>query len=147
MNNKKRVKFICISGVILLVILIGLYLYSISNEKGQFISINYEQLEDKIEKKDSFVLVVSSSFCSHCAEYKPKVKNVAEDYGINIYYTDINLYSEEDSLDFNSSFGIDGTPITLFFIDGQEESVMSRINGDVSEDKLVSSLRKYKFID
>lgn len=147
MSNKKKIRLIGISGVILLLVLIALYIYSGNNIREYFIGIDYNELTEKIDNGESFVLVVSSTACSHCAQYKPKVKNFAKDNKVKIYYTDIDLYSEDDSETFSESFNVKGTPETLFFIDGQEESVMGRLSGDVSVDKLKSSLQKYGFID
>ena len=43
------------------------------------------------QRKDDFVLVVSQSTCSHCAAYKPKLKNISRNYGIDIYFFHSNL--------------------------------------------------------
>jgi predicted bacteriocin transport accessory protein len=147
MNNKNKVRVILGIGIILLIVLFFVHFVSSKDDKEYFISLSYEELLEKLENKESFLLCVSSTTCSHCASFKPKLKEVAEDYEVEIYYTDINLYSEEDNENFRNTYKIDGTPTTLIFKDGKEESVMSRLEGDVSKSKVINVLDKYGFIN
>lgn len=146
MNNRKKMKFIVFCGLIILIIAVLILVIFSNNGKNYFVGLSYEELNKKIENKDDFVLCVSSTTCSHCAEYKPKLKEIANKYKVEIYYTDVDLYSKEDNKSFSDSYKITGTPTTLIFIDGKEVSVMSRIEGDVSKDKVISTLNKYDFI-
>jgi predicted bacteriocin transport accessory protein len=147
MNNKNRIRLILGIGIILLIVLFVVYFSSTNKEKEYFIGLTYEEVLEKLENKETFVLCVSSTVCSHCMSYKPKLKEVAEEYEVNIYYTDIDLYSDEDKESFNNDYKIDGTPTTLIFIDGKEESIMNRIDGDVSKNKIINVLDKYGFIE
>ena len=146
MKNKGKIRILGIIGIFVLVITIVFYIISSNNNKDYFVSLGYNELNKKIENKDSFMLCVSSTTCSHCAQFKPKLKEIANKYDVEIYYTDIDLYDENDSKEFSNTYNITGTPTTLVFIDGKETSVMSRIEGDVSEDKIISTLKKYEFM-
>lgn len=146
MSNKNRIRLIGITGFILLIILFVIY-FSYDNNKEYFTDLSYSEVMEKIENKEDFVLCVSSTQCSHCAAYKPKLKEVAEEYKLDIYYTDIDLYSDKEQEDFEEEYLIDGTPITLFFMDGKEQSVMTRLDGDVSKDKIITKLKEYDFIE
>ena len=146
MNNRKKMKFVGFLGFIILIAVIIIYVGCTNKNKDYFIGLSYEELNKKIENKDNFILCVSSTTCSHCAEYKPKLKEIANKYKVEIYYTDVDLYNKEDNKSFSDSYKITGTPTTLIFIDGKEVSVMSRIEGDVSKDKVISTLNKYDFI-
>ena len=70
-----------------------------------------------------------------------------EDYDIKIYYTEINEFSNNELDYFKDNFGFDGgTPITMFIKDGKEGTTGSRIEGDVSMEKIVSKLKTNGFI-
>ena len=71
---------------------------------------------------------------------------MASEYKTNIYYTDIDTYSTSDKDAFDKEYSIDGTPTTLIFIDGKEESIMNRISGDVDKDTVINTMKKYNFI-
>ena len=147
MNNLKKIKIIGIIGVILLIIMVFIYVKHSNDNKDYFVGISYKELNEKIENKDSFMLCVSSTTCSHCASYKPKLKEIANDKKVEIYYTDIDQYSDSDKEKFNKEYDVSGTPTTLIFVDGREVSVMSRIEGDVSKDKVINSLEKYNLMN
>lgn len=144
MKNKNKIRVLGIIGIIALVVVVIIYVAYTKDNKEYFISLNYEELNNKIENKDSFMLCVSSTTCSHCAQFKPKLKEIANDYKVELYYTDVDLYSEEDNKEFSDTYKITGTPTTLIFIDGKEVSVMSRIEGDVSKDKIINAITKYR---
>lgn len=117
-------------------------------ESGELVQIDYEELLEKVEEKEDFVLVVSQSTCSHCATYKPKLKMIAEDYGLDIFYIDYDVEVEEDQKEFLEDFHLSGaTPMTLFFKDGKEKSLLNRLEGDLSTKKVLEKLEKMGFID
>ena len=147
MNNKKKMKIVGLLGIIILIVTIIVYIGYNNDNKDYFISLNYEELNKKLENKDNFILCVSRTTCSHCAQYKPKLKDIANEYKVELYYTDVDLYNEKDNKKFSNDYKITGTPTTLIFVDGKEVSVMSRIEGDVSKDKIITTLKKYDFIE
>ena len=69
-------------------------------------------------------------------------------YKINIYYTDIDKYNKTDLENFNKLISFDGgTPVTIFIKNGEEKTTATRIEGDVSTDKIIDKLKKNGFID
>lgn len=138
-------------GIGLILVVIGVVVGGIWNYSGNgLVALSFEELKVKIDNKDSFVLCLTQTTCIHCADYKPKLEKIAKKYGIDIYYTDIDLYSDEDYENFKEVVQFrdsDGTPMTLFFIDGKEESVMTRMSGDVAEATVIKKLEKYGFIN
>ena len=143
---KKRNKIFMIAIILLITILTILIGNSIiTTKKGELIKITYNEIQKKIENKDNFVLIVSQSTCSHCATYKPKMKIIAKDYGLDIYYIDYDL--EKNKEDFISNFDLSGaTPTTLFFIKGKEKSILNRLEGDLSSKKVIEKLKEMGFI-
>lgn len=141
MMKKKNFIFI---GIIIIFLLILLFL-SINNSKGNLIELSYNDIKGKIENKENFVLCISRTTCSHCADYKPKLKEVAKENNINIYYIDVDKYDEEE---FSNLISFDGsTPTTIFIKNGEEETTSNRINGDVSKSKIIEKLKSNGFVE
>ena len=144
---KKR-KWIFIIAIIVFIILIGVLIFNTINspKEGKLISLSYNDVQEKVNNKDDFILIVSQTTCSHCASYKPKVKNIAKEYGIDIYYIDYDV--DSNGKKFLEEFNLDGaTPITLFINEGNETSILNRIEGDVSKSTALAKFKKMGFID
>ena len=144
MNIKKKVIFLV---SICIIILIGALIADRILGKSYFNKIEYKEVIEKINSKESFILVISQTSCSHCASYKPKIKDVANDYKIDIYYIDADLLSDKDSEEFGSYINYSGTPVTIFIKNGEESSAATRINGDASREKIERKLKSNGFID
>ena len=144
---KKNNKLFGIAIVFLIIIMALLFINYINTPKeGNLISIKYKEIKEKINNKDSFILVVSQSTCSHCASYNPKLELIAKDYGIDIYYIDYDKDSSKE--EFLVDFDLDGsTPITLFINDGKEKSLLNRLEGDISKEKAIEKFKKMGFIE
>lgn len=151
MTNKKNNIIIIISIILLITLIIFLLINNKgnNNNKGDLTEITYEQLQEKIDSKEDFIIVLSQTTCSHCASYKPIVKQVAKKYNLNnVYYLDYDKYDEDEIKKILKELKFDGgTPTTFFFKKGKEISVLNRISGSVSEEKLISSLKKLEYIE
>lgn len=142
--SKKNIFFIL--GIIIFILIVCfIFTFNSKNKSGSLVQVDYTTINKMVDKKESFILVVSQSTCSHCALYKPKLIDVSNKYNINIYYID---YDQDDNgHKFLDDFDLDGsTPTTLFIIDGKESSKLTRISGDISEDKIISNFKKMGFI-
>ena len=144
---EKKNNIIIIIAIILLLALI-IFLIINNKEEKSLEELTFDQIQEKVEKKEDFVLILSQTTCSHCANYKPTARKVANKYNIAIYYLDYDKYDESTMNEILEYFNFDGaTPLTLFFKEGKEISLMSRISGDVSESRLVSTLKEYEYIE
>lgn len=143
MKNKKK---IYILGIICLILLIIFGIINIKDTKSYFKEIKYSKVIEKINNKESFVLVLSQTTCSHCMDYKPKVENVSKQYKTYIYYIETNLLSEEETDNLKKHISYSGTPTTVFILNGEEKTVANRLNGSVSESKLIEKLKSNGFI-
>ena len=143
---KKAKKRALILGGICLVILVAAVIADLVLSKNYFKEIKYEQFVSKVEKKESFVVLFSQTTCTHCMDFKPKLKRVADKYKINIYYLETDLLDEDTYKELKAKFSFSGTPTTIFVTDGEEKTAATRINGDVSEEKIVSKLKSNGFI-
>ena len=135
-------------SIFIIIIVASLLIISILNpNKGNLIGLNYKEINNKIKNKDSFILVVSQSTCSHCAEYKPKLESIAKKYKIDIYYIDYDLETKNNRNKFLNSFKLDGsTPITIFIKKGEMTNLFDRIEGDVSKESAIKKFKKLGFI-
>ena len=144
MKAKKRA---IILGSICLVILVGAFIADRILSKNYFKELKYDEVIEKIENKDSFVLLISQTTCTHCISYKPKLEEVANKYKIDIYYIESNLLNDEERDKFTSYISFSTTPATVFIKNGEETTVANRINGDASKDKIEKKLKSNGFIE
>ena len=132
---------------IVLLLLLAFFVTACSiGNKGHLVSLSYKEFNEKLGNKDTFFIEVVQDGCSHCASFTPKLKSVLEDYDVVGYQLNITSISDEDYNDFYSKFGISATP-TIFFINkGEETSILQRIEGNVSEEKVISKLQTNGYI-
>lgn len=144
MMSRKRlvVMIICF-----FVIVIGGFIISSIFDKDYLKEIKYNEVVKKIENKDSFVLLLSQTTCSHCMDYKPKLAKVAKKYKVEIFYLETDLLDDDTHKELKTYFNFSGTPTTVFVIDGEEKTAANRINGDTSEQKIINKLKSNGFID
>ena len=132
-----------IRNVLLLVLLI--FLCS-SCGKSNFKELSYSELNKKMENNETFFFVVIKDGCQHCEAFIPKVEEVLKEYDIVGYKLNYSNLSEKDDEEFFEKFGISATPTTVFIKDGKEISILQRIEGNVSKEKLIDKLKKNDFI-
>ena len=145
MSNLKKKIIIIVS--VCVIILIGAIIADKILGKSYLKEIKYSEVVEKINNKESFVLLMSQTTCSHCMDFKPKLARVAKKYKVLVYYLETDQLDDDSYEELKSYFNFRGTPTTVFVIDGEEKSAATRINGDVSEDKIVSKLKSNGFIE
>lgn len=144
---KKRYLII---GAIVLAILLGIILYfSLKPKENNLIEISGAELLQKIENKETFILVFSQTGCIHCQDYKPILNRVLTENNIKAYEINRTNLSKEDASIKNKIdelFHIDGTPMTLFINDGEEKTTLNRISGSTNYTNLKKILKERGFI-
>ena len=144
MKKKNIFLIICTITLISLILLIVLYNYF---NRSRLYELDDNTVIEKINNKDSFILCISATYCEHCKEYKPKLVDISKKYKLDIYYIDFDKYSENEQQLFRNYISFDGsTPVTLFIKNGEEETTVNRINGNVSKDKIISKFKSNGFI-
>lgn len=133
---------------ILMVITLLLFGISLTGCKKYttYTELTYTELQEKMDNKETFVVVLGSSTCSACALYKTTMEKVIKDYQVEIFYLDIAKLSGDDDSKFESKFVISGTPTTVFIEEGVEKSTYNRINGAASYTAVVKNLKKHGYI-
>jgi predicted bacteriocin transport accessory protein len=147
---KKKLMYILIFLLVVGIFVIFFIANKTSNKNSasdNVVFIDVSTLEKKIENKDTFVLVLTQDGCSHCQNYAPVLESVAEKYNFKIY--DLNLTNVDSSevSRLNKIANVSGTPTTIFYKDGEEETTLNRISGETTEDKLVAKLIKLGYIE
>lgn len=114
--------------------------------EGRLIEIGYTELAEKIENKDSFILVVTQTDCSHCAEYKPLLKEILKEYKIDAYELDDAKLTDEEYIEFKKIAIVSATPTTIFIVDGEEKQLTSRLVGSSTRSKIISRFKTMGYI-
>lgn len=140
---KKRVTILV---GICLIVLVGAIIADRYLSKEYLIEIKYDKVMEKVNNKETFVLLLSQTTCSHCAAYKPKLSKVAKKYKLEVYYLETDLLNEKATAELKKHFSFSGTPTTIFVINGDEKTAANRINGDTTEEKIISKLKSNGFI-
>ncbi len=117
----------------------------IIQEYSNIEQISFKEFKKLIERKRTFVIVISQTYCGHCIEYKPKFNKVLKKNKITGYDLDLLTLAQSDFEEFNSILTVKGTPTTFVFIDGKLQA--KNIEGSASEDELTSFLEQYGFIN
>lgn len=96
------------------------------------VELTYKELEKKLDNGDTFILVITQTRCSHCAQYKPVLKEVLYEYGITAYEIDQEKLTDKELGKLKNVANISGTPTTVFIVDGEEINTSSRLKGAVT---------------
>lgn len=129
----------------LLIAFLGVILLS-GCSKSHITDITLDELKTKIENKDTFALYVGNEGCSHCVSYRPVLENVLDEYNIDIYHLDNALLTEDELSEMKNYINISGTPTVAFFTEGEEETTLYRITGEVSKEVTIQKFKDNGYI-
>lgn len=110
--------------------------------KNYIVEISYDEYQKLLENKETFVLEVMKNDCTACKGIRPKLKKISEKYKVEIKYIDISKLKEEQV----DSLGISATPTIIFYTDGEEETTSARLEGNLSEKKIIEKFQSSSFI-
>ncbi len=142
MKNKKLIIIVIIA--IILIAIISLFIFN--KKESNLIEVNKTELKEKIDNKDSFILVISRKGCSHCAEYLPILKSIIEEYNVKVYLVDTDKYTKEDKEYLSSIANFSGTPTTIFIENGEETSALNRIVGSSNRKDIIKTFKQNGYI-
>ena len=143
-NIKKRVIILCI---ICFIVLVGALVADTILSKPHLIKLEYDEVMEKIENKERFILVVSQTTCPHCSVYKPVISKVIKDNNLIENYVEFDTYSDDEKKEFSSIINFDSTPMTVFVKNGEETTVATRIVGAKNEEYILAKLKSNGYID
>lgn len=116
------------------------------NKLTTYEELTYDDLMNKIEQKEDFVLMIGSSECNHCLTFKKTLDKVIEKYQVKIYYINVHDLSDEEDKELRNQFYYTGTPTTVFVKKGKETSMNDRIDGNKPYKTVVEKLKKQGYI-
>lgn len=115
-------------------------------ENNYLKSIDYNNFKEKVENKESFIVEVVQTGCSACKDFTPRYRKVINKYKVTSYQLNYSDLKEEEKKEFDEQFSIHSTPTILFITNGEEKSVLTRIVGSVSEEKIINKLKTNAYI-
>jgi predicted bacteriocin transport accessory protein len=116
------------------------------SSKKSLETINYSELKEKIENKESFVLYIHKTGCTHCENYEPILKEVLNDYNLTIYSLNTANLSDSESNSVKEKFDLQGTPTLIYVKNGSADTVGSLI-GEQTYDNTKEFLIEYGYIN
>ena len=142
-------KNIIIIAIALLLIGIGtFFLYATNNPSYSNIKVlSIDELKEKINNEDSFILIFTQDGCTHCKAFIPVANKVGQKYNITFYDFSITNISEENKAYLKNVAFATATPTTVFIENGKEKSTLNRLEGNVQEYKLVDKLKATGYIN
>lgn len=114
--------------------------------KSNLSKISYKEYKDLINNKETFILEVMSSSCSACDTLKPRLNDVINEHNINVKYIDVSSLSEDDYNEFTDIIDTTSTPTIIFYENGVEESIATRLIGAVPKNKIVTKFKDMGYI-
>ena len=103
-------------------------------------SIKIDNLEKKLNNKDSFILYLTSED-EEGLTLKKTLKNASKDKDIDLFYINTDKLSDTDEEKLQNLFTYEDSNIIIFIKNGQENSVLSRITDTfISEKDLKTEL-------
>lgn len=120
--------------------------YEIASDSSysNILTVKLDKVRKMIEDKESFVLLISQTYCSHCIAYKPVYNEVMSMNDLLGYDLDIATLSEADFNKFKALFDVSSTPTTLVFVNGEQQEEIKI--GTLTKEDLTTYLKKYKII-
>lgn len=116
---KKHLSDIILIVAAIVIILIGLLCFN-TNTENNLIELTYSEYTELIESNEPFVFIIERTGCSHCTNYMPVAKKVANTNNVPIYYIDTSTLTEDEftALQSSNSFFTEnaedwGTPTTM----------------------------------
>ena len=132
----KKIKYLVLFIAIMSITLMG------CSKKG-YIEITYNELQTKIQNKETFVLFIGRETCTACSIYKEILNERANEHkGINIYYIDLDHFTEEEANKIDTTYDYSGTPTSFIIENGNLPSSYDKFTGYNIYDSLIKKLRE-----
>ena len=109
--------------------------------------LTVDELKEKVNNKDSFILIFTQDTCSHCKAFIPVANKVGQNYNVTFYDLSITNLKDEDVAYLKNVAYASSTPTTVFIENGEEKSTLNRLVGNVQEYKLVDKLKSMGYIN
>lgn len=146
-KGNKNFKLYIIIAIVVIIGAILVYKLAFGDNSSSLVNISVSELETKIDKNDSFILVISQTGCSHCEQYLPELDRTLSDYDMNAYVLNVSEASDEENKTLAQYINYSGTPTTIFIENGEEATTLNRIVGYASQNKITERLKSLGYVD
>jgi len=113
---------------------------------GALTEINLKQLEKMMKRKETFILEVMKTDCSHCESFTPKFKQVLKENKIKAYRIDADKMTKKEKSKFDGIIYASGTPTVVFIKKGKTLQNYTRIEGDVPRSVILKKIEDAGFL-
>lgn len=128
---------------LIFMMVISIFLITGCGSKNYLVEISYDEYQELLNNKETFVLEVMKQDCSACKGFRPKLKKVAKEYKVEIRYLDYSKLTVEQQ----ETIEVSSTPTLIFYQNGEEETTSARLVGNQAEKKIIEKLKASSFID
>ena len=116
-------------------------------DSSYLIELSFEELEKKINNKETFMLIYTQTTCSHCHEFKPTLKRALAEQKFYGYEIVLDKLKNNEKAKLNDIANVSGTPTIVFIKDGQEIDTSTRLVGIKSKDEVINKLKYLGYIE
>ena len=133
--------------LLVLFVLLSLTACNKKFSKGEVVTAYADEVLEKLENKESFIVYVCYDDCQSCKEFKPILNQLIENYDITIYYLPTDDKQTEDQLNeiqYNYFYRMYWTPTTYIVEDGEVLAIKEQL---IEYEELVEWLKEYGKIE
>ena len=133
--------------LLVLFVLLSLTACNKKFSKGEVVTAYADEVLEKLENKESFIVYVGYDDCQSCKEFKPILNQLNENYDITIYYLPTDDKQTEDQLNeiqYNYFYRMYWTPTTYIVEDGEVIAIKEQL---IEYEELVEWLKEYGKIE
>ena len=133
--------------LLVLFVLLSLTACNKKFSKGEVVTAYADEVLEKLENKESFIVYVGYDDCQSCKEFNPILNKLIENYDITIYYLPTADKQTEDQLNeiqYNYFYRMYWTPTTYIVEDGEVLAIKEQL---IEYEELVEWLKEYGKIE
>lgn len=121
MKKKLSVLLISIISIVLVIFLAKKYIVKTPYQKAvaNFETVSVEEIEEKLEKGEDFVLYIGRETCPGCVEFVPVLEEVVKTNKLNVLYLDsTDTENKPDVQSFRNKYEIEFVPSIFIYENG-----------------------------
>ncbi len=129
-----------------LLVILGVLILSSACANNNLKSINLKTLNDKLDNKETFVLYLTDE-SEEGNVLKTTLNNLKSNNDFQVFTLNTDKLNKDDSKALKEKFTFENTNIIIFIKNGQENTVISRIDDPyISENNLKEELKNQEYI-
>lgn len=106
--------------------------------------LSYDEYTEKLKNKESFIVLLYQTGCSHCESFEPKLDEIIEYYNLEIYALNLAELSDKEYSSVKNKTFVSGTPTTVVFKEG---SYKDKIVGDKDVQDVIDFLVENSYLE